>query len=96
MKEGIFVNKYSTIKAELAECIPAMTQVFELDSKCALLILPRAQKRKDVMALCRKQLGEAKRDLIQVVNSYRESGDSIEITLPDMKRFFPKPGMRNG
>jgi hypothetical protein len=80
------------IKDVIAACIPEGTEIVRLDAKCALLVLPRSENRKAVIAQCREKLGEKKATMVQAVNGYKDNGGSIEVALPQMKRFFPKTG----
>lgn len=80
------------IKDQITACIPENSEVVALDSKCVLLILPRGENRKEVMTKFREQLEDTKSSLVQPVNGYKENSNSIEVALPQMKRFFPKKG----
>jgi hypothetical protein len=86
----VFISKYDKLEAKIADCIPEGSEIMKLDSHCALITLPRVQKRKAFLQRCRERLEEKERGLLQSVISCKESADSIEVALPDMKRFFPK------
>jgi len=90
MENTIFINKYDRVSEKIADCIPDGSEITRLDGRCVLVALPRRQKRKAVLQACRERLGEQEKQLLQPVISCRESADSIEVALPELKRFFPK------
>jgi len=90
MKNIIFINKYIKIKDEISKCIPEDSMFIHLDSSSVLVKLSPAFKRKEVISCCRNALGQKKETLIQPVNDFVEKSDTIELTIPNMKRFFNK------
>lgn len=90
MKRKIFVNKFEQIKHDISECLPNGSKIHPLDAQSVIIVLPNAHNRKEILAACKKRVGETKASLIQPVSGYKETPDSVEVSLPSMKRFFPK------
>lgn len=90
MKHTIFINKYTQIQDHVSQCIPEESKFIKLDEISVLVELPKFKNRVEVLTCCREALGEKKEILIQPVISYTETSSSIEVTVPQMKRFFQK------
>lgn len=90
MKNTILVNKYSKIKDEISQCIPKGAEVIVLDTMSVLVTLPSSENRREVLKCCREAIGEKRQILIQPVINYTETADSIEVAIPEMKRFFQR------
>jgi hypothetical protein len=90
VKQTIFINKFNRIREKIAECIPEGAAVQVLDGKCVLVALPESANRKAVVTACRERLGTEQASLVQSVISCREHGDSLEVALPGMTRFFQR------
>jgi hypothetical protein len=90
MKNKIFINRYSRIQEKVDECIPRASQITTLQQDCAIIELPTSSERKSVIEACRSVIREEYLTYIQPVNNYKEIGNTIEVALPGIKRFFQK------
>ena len=90
MKNSLFISKYTKIEDEISQCLPKESMFVDLDASSVLVKLPQSNNPKEVLKCCREALDEKKEMLIQPVISFTEKSDSLEVTIPEMKRFFQK------